>query len=54
MALDAATLEALRDHLEKLPASGGIFSDMGGDPITHRSSVARLECPHPRSHLQCD
>jgi DNA-binding MarR family transcriptional regulator len=27
--LDAATLVALRDHLEKLPASGGIFSDAG-------------------------
>jgi DNA-binding MarR family transcriptional regulator len=27
LALDAATLEALRAHLEKLPPSGGIFSD---------------------------
>lgn len=33
VALDAATLEVLRTNLEKLPASGGIFADMGGDPI---------------------
>jgi DNA-binding MarR family transcriptional regulator len=28
LALDAATLEALRAHLTKLPASGGIFSEV--------------------------
>jgi len=30
--LDAATLESLRGHLQKLPVSGGIFSDAGRDP----------------------
>ena len=30
--MDAATLEVLRDHLQKLPVSGGIFSDAGRDP----------------------
>ena len=30
--LDAATLEGLRDHLQKLPAPGGIFSDEGRSP----------------------
>ncbi len=33
VALDAATLEVLRTNLGKLPASGGIFADIGGDPI---------------------
>ena len=30
--LDAATLESLREHLQKLPVSGGIFSDEGRAP----------------------
>jgi DNA-binding MarR family transcriptional regulator len=31
LALDAATLEELREHLEKLPVSNGIFGSAGGD-----------------------
>ena len=33
LALPAASLEALREHLEKLPPSTGIFGSAGGDKV---------------------
>jgi DNA-binding MarR family transcriptional regulator len=35
--LDAVTLETLRDHLRKLPITGGIFSDTRPDPVESRA-----------------
>ena len=35
--LDAVTLETLRDHLRKLPITGGIFSDTRPDPVSNRA-----------------
>jgi DNA-binding MarR family transcriptional regulator len=35
--LDAVTLETLRDHLRKLPITGGIFSDTRPDPVASRA-----------------
>jgi DNA-binding MarR family transcriptional regulator len=35
--LDAVTLETLRDHLRKLPITGGIFSDIRPDPVANRA-----------------